>query len=156
MRKFALAVLLTFLLAGCNAVKLIAGPSEEPGILPADSSKPASVSQPPSAPPAAPDSSPSAAPASGESASSSAPEAATASSEETEEPAGQPDPFDAAEAVTVEAAFLPGTGGSVRINTVCPGRKESSASGRRTKKSSAEAENRKAAVKFGNDDGSFS
>ena len=104
MRKFALAVLLTFLLAGCSAVKLIAGPSEEPGSLPADSSKPASVSQSPSAPPATPDSSPSAAPASGESASSSAPETATASSEETEEPAGQPDPFDAAEAVTVEAA----------------------------------------------------
>lgn len=104
MRKFALAVLLTFLLAGCSAVKLIAGPSEEPGSLPADSSKPASVSQSPSAPPATPDSSPSAAPASGESASSSAPEAATASSEETQEPAGQPDPFDAAEAVTVEAA----------------------------------------------------
>ena len=104
MRKFALAVLLTFLLAGCSAVKLIAGPSEEPGSLPADSSKPASVSQSPSAPPATPDSSPSAAPASGESASSSAPETATAPSEETEEPAGQSDPFDAAEAVTVEAA----------------------------------------------------
>ena len=104
MRKFALAVLLTFLLAGCSAVKLIAGPSEEPGSLPADSSKPASVSQSPSAPPATPDSSPSAAPASGESASSSAPEDETVSSEETEEPAGQPDPFDAAEAVTVEAA----------------------------------------------------
>lgn len=111
MRKFALAVMLTLLLAGCSAAKLIPGPDEENSSPPANASVPASVSQPESA---LPEKSESAPPEKAESApaESAPPETAavpSASQAETacagtDESFGQPDPFDAAQAVTVEVA----------------------------------------------------